>query len=74
MRPRRVLDRQGGGRRKGRDRGVGERVPLGYADVPESCSSRTLGSIDSLPTSRPGAVKSADIASIYAPHLKVFRQ
>jgi len=30
-------------------------------------------SIDSLPLSRPKAVKSADIARIYAPHLKAFR-
>ncbi len=49
-------------------------VPLGSADVPESCSFRALVSIDSLPLSRPRAIKSAENARIYTPHLKVFRQ
>ena len=49
-------------------------VPLGSADVPESCSFRALVSSDSLPLSRPRAIKSAENARIYAPHLKVFRQ
>jgi len=48
-------------------------VPLGSADAPESCSFRALVSIDSLPLSRPKAVKSAETARIYAPQLKAFR-
>ena len=50
-----------------------EEVPLGSAEVPESCSFRTLGSIAFLPLSRPGAVKSVENARVYAPHLKAFR-
>jgi len=49
-------------------------VSLGSAEVPESCSFRTLGSIAFLPLSRLGVVKSAENARIYAPHLKAFRQ
>jgi len=54
--------------------GVVLMVPLGSAEVLESCSFRTLGSIAFLPLSRPGVVKSVENARIYAPHLKAFRQ
>jgi len=43
------------------------------ADAPESCSFRTLGSIDALLLSRLRTAKLAEIARIGAPHLKVFR-
>jgi len=49
-------------------------VPLGPADVPESRSFRTIGSIASRPFSRYGAVKSVKIAEVHTPHPMAFRQ
>ena len=49
-------------------------VPLGPAEVPESCSFRPFSGIDFPPLREPRPVKAADIAAVHAPYLTVFRQ